>query len=87
MLVSSVPSQQSEQKEQSSLHATCGLFSADQFQPGMEGREGRKRMSIAQGKRDQRKGKVRMGKAKEKGKGSKKKKKEIKDTIKHSTGT
>lgn len=69
MLVLSVLSQQSKQKEQSSLHATCSLFSVDQLQPRTEGKEGRQRMSVAQGQRDrEKKRKGKEGKGKGKGK-------------------
>jgi len=41
MLLLAVLSQQSKQKAQSSLPATCNLFSVDQLQPRRDGREGR----------------------------------------------
>lgn len=83
-LVLSVLSQQSKQKEQSPLHTTCSLFSIDQLQSGTERKKGGRGCQQLNNKGIKEK-KVRKRKGKEKG--NIKKNKEIKDTLKHSTGT
>lgn len=83
MLVLSVLPQQSEQKEESSLHATCNLFSADQLQPRREGRKGGKAEDISISRT---KG-IEIKKRKERKKEKKKKEIKEKGILNHRTGT